>query len=125
PAINGQHAHGAPARRIHSVIVPSPGLLKNGKARAGQRGLGPSSGGPGGPAPEAVVVNGLNQPGMGATDNSAANQGTPPDTTGAIGLNHYVEFVNSKVAVYKRVDLTPVSSRDLDAFAGFAGDNSF
>jgi hypothetical protein len=125
PAINGQHAHGAPARRIHSVVVPAPGLLKNGKAEAGRRGLGPSSGGPGGPAPQAVVVNGLNQPGMGATDNSAANQGTPPDTTGAIGPNHYVEFVNSKVGVYQRSNLSLVSTRNLDPFVGFSGDNVF
>jgi PKD repeat protein len=44
---------------------------------------------------------------------------TPPDTTGAIGPNHYVEFVNSEVAAYKRADLTIVGSPvDLSTFVG-------
>ena len=51
------------------------------------------------------MVDGRNQPGLGATDNSPANQGSPPDTTGAIGPDHYVEMVNSKVAVYARANL--------------------
>src|SRR4051812_31193506 len=42
--------------------------------------LAPVSPGAGGP--RAVVDGTLNQPGMAATDNSA-NQGTPPDPTGA------------------------------------------
>src|SRR5438094_2334357 len=49
-----------------------------------------------GVSPNAVVVPGMNQPGLGATNNSAANQGTPPDTTGAIGPTHYVEFVKDR-----------------------------
>jgi hypothetical protein len=111
-----------PARRAHRPAVPSPDLLSNGKAAAAAEG-GAQSGGT--ITPLAVVVDGRNQPGLGATDNSAANQGTPPDTTGSIGPGHYVEFVNSKVGVYSRDDLGFVASRDLDAFTGRSGQDVF
>src|SRR6185295_8280224 len=91
--------------RSHRPVVPSPSLLRAGKAAAARE-AGPSARAPsGGPAPNAVVVESRNQPGLAATDNSAANQGSPPDSTGAIGPTHYVEFVNSKVGVYSRDNL--------------------
>ena len=93
--------------------------------RAGARLQAPDGGTGGSVSPDALVVDGRNQPGLGATDNSAANQGSPPDTTGAIGLSHYVEFVNSKVGVYNRSNLGFVTSRDLDAFVGRSGQNIF
>jgi hypothetical protein len=124
PADATQPSSGPARRQAHRPFVPDPDLLRQGKAAAA-RGRGPAAGGTGGPSPEAVVVGGLNQPGLGATDNSAANQGTPPDTTGAIGPTHYVEFVNSKVGVYDRTNLGLVSSRDLDAFVGRSGQNVF
>jgi hypothetical protein len=40
---------------------------------------------------------------------------TPPDSTGAIGPNHYVEMVNSSVAVYDR-NLTLLASTTLQSF---------
>src|SRR3954454_10313291 len=47
--------------------------------------------------PDTVTAgSGLNLPGI---DDPS---GTPPDTTGAIGPNHYVELVNSRVAAYDR-----------------------
>jgi hypothetical protein len=107
----------------HRPLVPAPDLLRNGKAAAA-RDRAPAAPGPG-PAPQAVVVAGRNQPGLGATDNSAANQGSPPDATGAVGPAHYVEMVNSKVGVYDRDDLSLVSSRDLDAFTASTGDDVF
>ena len=124
PADATQLSSGPTRRRAHVPFVPDRDALRAGKAAAALR-RGPSSGGPGGAAANAVVVGGLNQPGLGATDNSLANQGTPPDTTGAIGTTHYVEFVNSKVGVYSRSTLGLVSSRDLDAFTGRAGQNVF
>ncbi|MFL5894393.1 MAG: PKD domain-containing protein [Thermoleophilaceae bacterium] len=76
-------------------------------------------------APRAVVDGSLNQPGMAATDN-AANQGTPPDPTGAVGPSHYVEFVNSSVAIYSKSTLAMVGSEvTLDNFIGRPGDNVF
>ena len=118
-----QPSSGAARRRAYVPFVPDRDALRAGKAAA--LGRGPATGGPGGVTADAVVVGGLNQPGLGATDNSLANQGTPPDTTGAIGTTHYVEFVNSKVGVYNRSTLGLVSSRDLDAFTGRAGQSVF
>ncbi|MEA2123660.1 MAG: hypothetical protein QOI80_442, partial [Solirubrobacteraceae bacterium] len=78
------------------------------------------------PAPQSVVFNGLNAPGLAATDNVARNQGTPPDTTGAIGPTTYVEFVNSKVGVYDRANLSSrLAIADLDTFVGRSGDSVF
>jgi hypothetical protein len=124
PATAASPAHASPSRRAHAPVVPAPGLLRNGKAEAAH-GRGPDAGGTGGITPDAVVVDGRNQPGLGATDNSPANQGTPPDTTGAIGPTHYVEFVNSKVGVYDRSNLGLVASADLDVFTGRAGQDVF
>ena len=107
-------------------VVPDVAVLHRGKAAAAH-GRAPSGtdGGTGGVSPDALVVDGRNQPGLAATDNSAANQGSPPDTTGAIGISHYVEFVNSKVGVYNRSNLGFVTSRDLDAFVGRSGQSVF
>jgi hypothetical protein len=126
PANGIQAARGAagPAR-IHRPVVPSKEKLDAGKAAAAL-GRAPGVGGSASPAPSAAVGGpGLNQPGLAATNNSAANQGTPPDTTGAIGPQHYLEFVNSKVGVYGRSNLGLLGSRDLDAFVGRAGQDVF
>ncbi|HYR49297.1 MAG TPA: hypothetical protein VES90_03855, partial [Candidatus Eisenbacteria bacterium] len=72
--------------------------------------------GTGAPTPPATgLFNGLNQPGI-----SAADEGyccTPPDSTGAIGPNHYVEFVNTTIRVYNR-SLTQLSQLDMATFVG-------
>src|SRR5437764_137145 len=73
-------------------------------------------------SPFAAIVS-LNQPGMNfSVDNSCGASGCniPPDTTGAIGPNYYLEFVNSEVAVYNRTTLAspPVSKLGEDAFTG-------
>ena len=81
-----QPSSGPIRRRAHVPFVPDRDALRAGKAAAALR-RGPASGAEGGVAANAVVVGGLNQPGLGATDNSLANQGTPPDTTGAIGTH--------------------------------------
>ncbi|HKW69158.1 MAG TPA: hypothetical protein VJP81_01115, partial [Candidatus Dormibacteraeota bacterium] len=69
------------------------------------------------PAPvsgtRAGFFNGTNQPGV-----SAADEGfccTPPDPTGAIGPNHYVEFINTTIAVFDR-SLKMLSSKDMASF---------
>ncbi len=125
PANDIQVARGAArGARIHRPAVPSAAVLSAGKAAAALE-HAPTPGGSTAPAPSAVQVGSLNQPGLAATDNSAANQGTPPDTTGAIGPRHYLEFVNSKVGVYDRDNLVLLGSRDLDAFVGRAGQDVF
>jgi hypothetical protein len=56
--------------------------------------------GPGRLETKVAVFNGLNQDGIRSADEGSNN--TPPDTTGAIGPAHYVEFVNTLIAVYDR-----------------------
>ena len=54
-----------------------------------------------------AIFNGLNAPGLNIVDNGSF-QTAPPDTTGSIGPNHYVEMVNSVIGVYHRNDLSLV-----------------
>src|SRR3989442_6804255 len=65
--------------------------------------------------PNIAVFNGLNQPGLTAVDNGI-NQGTPPDSTGSIGPNHYVETVNTVIAVYQRSALGLVSKATFNSW---------
>ena len=68
------------------------------------------------PAPRVVLFEGLNQAGMiGGGGNTST---TPPDTTGAIGPNAYVEMVNSEIAVYNRETLALEKSMSEDQFVG-------
>ncbi len=63
--------------------------------------------------PRTGVFNGVNQPGI-----SAADEGyccTPPDSTGAVGPNNYVEFVNTTIRVYDRA-LNQISQLDMASF---------
>lgn len=69
--------------------------------------------------PRASVIGTLNQPGLAAGDNQARNSGTPPDSTGAVGPNDYIEFVNSVVRIYSKADLTTAAATaQLDTFVG-------
>jgi len=68
-------------------------------------------------APLAGISGGLDSAGV-----SAADEGyccVPPDTTGAIGPNHYVEFVNTTIRVNDR-NLKQVSQADMATFVGAA-----
>jgi hypothetical protein len=62
----------------------------------------------------AVVV--VNREGLAARDNR--NFGIPPDPTGAIGRQHYLEAVNPRLALYDRNALRLVRARDAYAFWG-------
>jgi hypothetical protein len=62
-----------------------------------------------------TLYNNLNKAGM------PADGVTPPDSTGAIGPNNYVEFDNSRVAVYDRSLNIVGSSTSLDSFVGAPG----
>jgi hypothetical protein len=50
---------------------------------------------------------------------------TPPDSTGAIGPKHYVEMVNSAIAVYDRDNLQLISKNRLDMGFTNGGDRGF
>jgi len=66
-------------------------------------------------APTASIYNNLNQAGIAASDEGACC--TPPDTTGSIGPNNYIEVVNNLVRVYDR-SLNRISDADLATFTG-------
>ncbi|HMH46364.1 MAG TPA: hypothetical protein VK538_01500, partial [Solirubrobacteraceae bacterium] len=71
----------------------------------------------------AAAFGSLNAAGLSAAAQIAmqgeAGDVTPPDTTGAIGPNQYVELVNNEVAAYDRTSLAPVGSPvDLSTFTG-------
>ncbi|GAC1318937.1 MAG: hypothetical protein NVSMB25_09020 [Thermoleophilaceae bacterium] len=89
------------------IHYPHPAALAAAKARAEQAlsRLSPRAASPSG-GPYASVFSGLNAPGLTAAE---GGDFTPPDTTGAIGPSHYVEMVNTAVAVYARGALNRVS----------------
>ncbi len=68
----------------------------------------------------------LNAPGVSAAaqieDLGSAGDTTPPDTTGAIGPNDYVEFVNDEIVAYARADLAQVGAPS--AMTSFVGDKN-
>lgn len=65
----------------------------------------------------------LNERGLAA---SSRNKFVPPDSTGAIGPGSYVEMVNSRIAVYRRTNLSRVAETSLRAFvAARRGDRVF
>jgi hypothetical protein len=66
-----------------------------------------------------AVYNGLNMSGLNATDNTPF-ESSPPDTTGSIGPNHYVEMVNSVIGVYNRSDLSLAAKATLYIWLGVA-----
>ena len=65
------------------------------------------------------VFNGLNKSGLSFADNGGF-QNSPPDTTGAIGPNHYVELINSVIGVYNRSDLSLAVQATFFAWLGVA-----
>lgn len=112
------------ARREIPLLTPDPAGLRQAKARAARHSPSGRSLSPQGasPQPRAAVFGGLNKPGMDAEGDS-----TPPDTTGAIGPDHYVEFVNGTgITAYDRSDLEEVAGPvRLENFIGFASDEVF
>src|SRR6202521_3941472 len=111
----------------HAGLVPvrsmNPAALAAAKRRADAAAISalptiPSHAGPGPAArkPLAGIFNNLNQPGLSASDEG--NGVTPPDTTGAIGPNFYMEFVNQFVGVFDRTTLARVAALDLASFVG-------
>jgi hypothetical protein len=70
-----------------------------------------------------AVFNGLNRSGLNAGDNGGF-QTSPPDTTGSIGPNHYVETINSVIGVYNRADLSLVTKGSFNTWLGVGGDPS-
>src|SRR3954471_12674551 len=114
-------ANGPPRLRVENPAA----LAKERRAAAAGEAPGPSAPATS-PQQGTFASGGLNKPGLGAGDNASADQGSPPDTTGAIGPAHYMEVVNSRVAAYSRATLGQIgSSVALGAFVGAPGDFVF
>ena len=95
-----------PGSEIFTNRLPYLRVGRSSAARAGVSPSGPAGvAAASGPPPTPL----LNRTGIRDEDLS------PSDSTGAIGPAHYVEIVNSKIAVYNRADLTLISSADADA----------
>jgi hypothetical protein len=124
----GVGAHGL---RLHGA---SPSTSKRQKLEAATKAekhmhestAGGSVGSPGSstetPSIAAAVFGSLNEPGLSAAQQLEAfpsQNVTPPDSTGAIGPNAYVEMVNQEIAVYNRSNLALVGSPV--AFSTFTG----
>lgn len=100
----------------HSPLPLDAAKLRAAKARAAQRYEAQRPGAQARPssAPRgATVFGGLNKLGLG---DPLTNDRAPSDSTGAIGPNQYVEVVNSKIGVFDRRNLSPVSALSLQEF---------
>lgn len=108
-----------PISRLGRVAPPKPGtpLFRGGvrpKSSATQAAAGPHA--PVSAASTSIaLLGGLNRPGIAASANS--QQITPPDSTGAVGPNNYVEMANSIIHVWDR-SLNSVASTDFSTFVG-------
>jgi hypothetical protein len=72
---------------------------------------------PGAAGTKLELFRGLNAPGLSAADNESI--GEPPDPTGSVSRRHYVEVVNTRIAVYERKRLRrPVADMNATAFWG-------
>jgi hypothetical protein len=109
------------AKRLHKPFLSiNPGALAKAKRAAAARGGANPPGRlatPGSSSlaagPQTGLFNGINQPGISALDESFCC--TPPDSTGAVGPNNYVEFVNTTIRVYDRA-LNQMSQQDMASF---------
>ena len=94
--------------------VSHPERLRRQKARAAREAEESS-----GASSSAAVSGTLNQPGL------VAAGSTPPDSTGAIGPDHYLEMVNTRIGVFDRTDLSLDGFAELDEFVGDPGEEVF
>ncbi len=113
-----QAAHRSTTKSMHQLRTMHPEALNAAKQKAAKAGLGSSDGiSQTAPvaAPSGSLFSGLDKSGLAATDEG--NAATPPDSTGAIGPNRYVEMVNQLVGVYDSGTLSLISSADFGSFA--------
>ena len=113
---------GTPSTNKATLAQPfltlDPGALRAAKLHAaaiasvGSRGPAVSTG-----TPLAGIFNGTNKSGL--SELAVA----PPDSTGAIGPNHYIEMVNQQIGVYDR-NLTLLANTDNGTFMGTGGAGS-
>ncbi len=117
PASSPAHAVSVPVRPMNPAALAAAKRKADAAAMSASPAI-PRQAGPESAArkPSSAIFNSLNQPGLSAADEG--NGVTPPDTTGAIGPNFYMEFVNQLVGVFDRNTLARVNSLDLASFVG-------
>ena len=110
---------GKPDRKAKNPGKPFLGANAEGLARAKGRAKKDEASSTPSPAPGALagLFNGTNQAGVTAADEGFCC--TPPDPTGSIGPNNYVEFINTTIAVFDR-SLKMLSSKDMASFVAAA-----
>jgi hypothetical protein len=128
PVTSSSSVAASAAPKAYPLRVRDPQQYAAQKAAADARyqqwqGTQPSSADAGLGSPSSVFSVPLNKPGLDYTVDTCTISGvvqpgcnTPPDTTGAAGPAHYVEFVNSEIAVYNKSTLALVSKATEDAF---------
>jgi PKD repeat protein len=126
----GPPATTAPGQpRAFPLLVRNPAALaRAGRAPAGPGATWPSRSAASSPGAQPAVAQTAVFGGLSASGASAAQQistfgegsdTTPPDTTGAIGPNDYVEMVNAEIVVYDRANLAQIGSPvDVASFTG-------
>ncbi len=63
--------------------------------------------------------------GQGNTSSPTTMSGTPPDTNGAVGPNHYVQVVNGGIAIWnKQGQVVSASAEIKSLFTGYVGTNA-
>jgi PKD repeat protein len=115
----GPPATGAPPEEPRAIPlrVRNPAAYARARrASAGRAGTGPARAASASHGTAAAVFGSLSAPGASAAQQISAfgegNDTTPPDTTGAIGPNDYVEMVNAEIIVYDRASLAQIGSPD-------------
>jgi hypothetical protein len=105
---SGRSSAGYNYWRSHGYLVSNPAryaqLKAQAAARAGQR-VSPNATSPRDPVAN-VTFAGVSEADL-----------APPDTTGAIGLNSYVEMINLQIALYSRTG-TPMAAVPMEALFG-------
>ena len=121
-----------PLRQLHPARPTTSGLGRLRALRPLPTPVGSSAGrigalqAPSAPQPRSLVAAGLSFNGLGSgfvgPQGAFSVSGAPPDTTGAVGPNNYVQVVNSSLAIFDKSGTAlygPVQTNTL--WAGFGG----
>jgi len=106
---------------VKPFLTSDPEALRSAKLQA-QRAFQQESAGPVAPSTGDVGIRAVqlrNFPGLTAADNRVA--AVPPDATGAIGPEHYVQMVNKLIGLFDR-NLVPQATMELLDFTGFGAE---
>jgi len=110
-------SHGGPSRAPLGWIPLHAHELAEAKARANAQASKPARPRPGGGGAPVVSTYANVSPSF---DGTFMSGGTPPDTTGAMGPDRYIETVNTRYAIYSRSG-SLLNGGSLSALTGISG----